>query len=356
MTREELKEHCKKQVEMCEMWAIAKGEQPHGRIYEEHKLILELLEQEPCKDVISRQEVLKYFEGWKNQVKYYHPYAKNFDIPYEEAIQKIKDVPPVKCVSLEKPNICEDAISRQAVLSKIKEVCFSEEWASFRVDNGSNGQRDFLINYIEQLQPVNQQEPCSNCCNGNQIEKAKLCQKSYLAGMEHKQEQCADAISRRAVLDKLNRLIEVERLQGTDEMGYGRERVSAYESMIFEIESEYLYPSVSSSENPNKCEDAISRQMVLDATVNKNSIWNNITNAKGENLEEIILQLPSVNQLNKWIGAEVLDEIRAEIENKYESISDTYHHYETGFTDALEWALSLIDKHIEGSEGKNEVN
>ena len=44
-----------------------------------------------------------------------------------------------------------------------------------------------------------QQEPCSNCCNGNQIEKAKLCQKSYLAGMEHKQEACEDAISRQAV-------------------------------------------------------------------------------------------------------------------------------------------------------------
>ncbi len=58
------------------------------------------------------------------------------------------------------------------------------------------------------------------------------------------QEPCEDCISRQAVLDKLNRLIEVERLQGTDEMGYGRERVSAYETMIFEIESEYLYPSV----------------------------------------------------------------------------------------------------------------
>lgn len=50
------------------------------------------------------------------------------------------------------------------------------------------------------------QEPCSNCCNGNQIEKAKLCQKSYLAGMEHKQAEannalnmCDDAISREAV-------------------------------------------------------------------------------------------------------------------------------------------------------------
>lgn len=34
-------------------------------------------------DVVSRQEVLKYFKGWKNQIKYYPPYAKNFDIPYE---------------------------------------------------------------------------------------------------------------------------------------------------------------------------------------------------------------------------------------------------------------------------------
>ena len=44
-----------------------------------------------------------------------------------------------------------------------------------------------------------EQEPCENCCNGNQIEKAKLCQKSYLAGMEHKQEPCEDAVSRKNV-------------------------------------------------------------------------------------------------------------------------------------------------------------
>jgi hypothetical protein len=30
-----------------------------------------------------------------------------------------------------------------------------------------------------------EQEPCEKCCNGNQEEKAKLCQKSYIAGMEH---------------------------------------------------------------------------------------------------------------------------------------------------------------------------
>lgn len=55
----------------------------------------------------------------------------------------------------------EDCISRQAVIDKIKEVCFSreQEWVDFRVSQGSNGQRDFLINYIEQLSPVNPQEP-----------------------------------------------------------------------------------------------------------------------------------------------------------------------------------------------------
>jgi hypothetical protein len=74
------------------------------------------------------------------------------------------------------------------------------------------------------------------------------------------QQPCEDCISRKAVLDKLNKLIEVERLQGTDEMGYGRERVNAYESMIFEIESKYLYPSV----NPQQpCEDCINREEAL---------------------------------------------------------------------------------------------
>ncbi len=83
---------------------------------------------------------------------------------------------------------CEDVISRQAVLSKIKEVCFSEEWIQFRVDKGSNGQRDFLINYIKQLPSVTPQQKkgqwidrnafllryrCSEC--GWDLEKYNYC-------------------------------------------------------------------------------------------------------------------------------------------------------------------------------------
>jgi hypothetical protein len=45
-----------------------------------------------------------------------------------------------------------------------------------------------------------EQELCNSCCGGDQKEKAKLCQKSYLAGLEHRQEPCVDAISREEML------------------------------------------------------------------------------------------------------------------------------------------------------------
>jgi len=68
MTREELKEHCKKQIEMCEMWAKAKGENPSSKIYEEHKMILELLEQEPSGDAISRQSAISLASDLKQDL------------------------------------------------------------------------------------------------------------------------------------------------------------------------------------------------------------------------------------------------------------------------------------------------
>lgn len=88
MTKEELREHCEKQVKACEMWAKHRGQAPSGKVYEEHKLILELLEenedwqdyidkanqtnsrlvqvierhkmQQPSEDCISRAEVQKF--------------------------------------------------------------------------------------------------------------------------------------------------------------------------------------------------------------------------------------------------------------------------------------------------------
>lgn len=52
----------------------------------------------------------------------------------------------------------------------------------------------------EEILRALEQEPCEDCCNGNQEEKAKLCQKSYIAGMEHSSEDW------NAVLDELNRI------------------------------------------------------------------------------------------------------------------------------------------------------
>jgi hypothetical protein len=45
MTKDELRFHCESQVAQIETWAEWKREKPHGRIYEEHKFILELLDE-----------------------------------------------------------------------------------------------------------------------------------------------------------------------------------------------------------------------------------------------------------------------------------------------------------------------
>ena len=58
--------------------------------------------------------------------------------------------------------------------------------------------------------------------------------------------------------------------------------------------------------------DLISREAVLDETIRRNSIWKGITNSRGENLEQIINRLPSIQpktdgdlisreELKKWL-------------------------------------------------------
>ena len=44
MTRDELKQHCIRQIEECEKWARYRGKTPEGKIYEEHKLTLSIIE------------------------------------------------------------------------------------------------------------------------------------------------------------------------------------------------------------------------------------------------------------------------------------------------------------------------
>jgi len=86
MTREELKEHCKKQVEGCEMWARHSGEEPHGRVYEEHKLILELLEQESVLDNI-RAEI-----KWKYRIVLKDTPKDDWAVRWNECIDEVLEV------------------------------------------------------------------------------------------------------------------------------------------------------------------------------------------------------------------------------------------------------------------------
>ena len=76
---------------------------------------------------------------------------------------------------------CKDAISRQKVLSKFKEVYFSKEWSQFRIGYGSNGQRDFLINYIEQLPSVTPQYTDAEIQKMQEMEQAEI-EKAYELG------------------------------------------------------------------------------------------------------------------------------------------------------------------------------
>jgi hypothetical protein len=72
MTKEELKQHCEKQVECCETWARNNGGKPHGKIYEEHKLILDLInaleQHEVC--VKKLQKIEQIVNKWNNDASH----------------------------------------------------------------------------------------------------------------------------------------------------------------------------------------------------------------------------------------------------------------------------------------------
>lgn len=47
----------------------------------------------------------------------------------------------------------EKRVARE-ILSIIEKICFSEEYIQFRVNNGSNGQRDLIIKTIKEKYDV----------------------------------------------------------------------------------------------------------------------------------------------------------------------------------------------------------
>lgn len=78
MTREELREHCKRQIQHCEQSAEWLREEPQGRVYEEHKLILELLDKEqfmnkPCISAgVCEHDKTQMLENLRAEIKALH--------------------------------------------------------------------------------------------------------------------------------------------------------------------------------------------------------------------------------------------------------------------------------------------
>ena len=91
------------------------------------QMAIKALEQEPCEDVTIDKH---YWKGFNNGIR-------------TEKFRENK-----------RQESCEDVVSRLAILNKIKEVCFSKEWVDFRISQGSNGQRDFIIKFIESLPSI----------------------------------------------------------------------------------------------------------------------------------------------------------------------------------------------------------
>lgn len=93
MTREELKAHCERQIEQFERVEKIMPVTPNDwKRYEEHKFVLELLEQEPCEDARSAvMHILKEL-GYGDE-------ENGADAEYMSALcdvaEKVKSLPPV---------------------------------------------------------------------------------------------------------------------------------------------------------------------------------------------------------------------------------------------------------------------
>ena len=113
------------------------------------RLAIEALEQEPSRE----------FEDYENCKECRKDWTKCGTCSV--MMQWLKD---------NKQEPCEDCISKKAVLDKINEICFSreQEAVDFRVAQGSNGQRDLIIDFIENLPSV-QSKPKTGYWNTYEI-------------------------------------------------------------------------------------------------------------------------------------------------------------------------------------------
>lgn len=159
-------------------------------------------------DLISREEVLDLLDTAFKSGAFDGRYA------YENLIDAVQNlIHPLET----------DLVSRQAVIDTIETDC---SWDMFNEWGSRTPIGESIIEAIKRVPSV-------------------------------ESEKCEDCISRQAVIDRINKLIEVEKKQGTDDWGYGRERVNAYEAMLHFVKSEYLHPSVEPERKTGKWIKAI---------------------------------------------------------------------------------------------------
>lgn len=58
--------------------------------------------------------------------------------------------------ALEQPEVKGDLISRSALKKEVKNVYLGDEWAGYRIDNGTNGVRDLVFAIIDNAPTVTQ--------------------------------------------------------------------------------------------------------------------------------------------------------------------------------------------------------
>lgn len=71
------------------------------------------------------------------------------------------------------PDHYGDCISREKVLKVIETVCFSDAWRKFRADHGSNGERDYIINYIKQMPSTQPEQTIIRCKDCDEWHRGK---------------------------------------------------------------------------------------------------------------------------------------------------------------------------------------
>ena len=140
MTREEAIKELRESHDMMRSYTIDESE---SRLMTALKMAISALEQEPCEDAISREHLLSEIEKLKQSPWYNDKRGNGFEYLIKEAVDTVVDL----CIKQEpsvqpKPIECEDAISLEAVIEWLKEKDFIK--MSWQEDNARKELQEYF--------------------------------------------------------------------------------------------------------------------------------------------------------------------------------------------------------------------